>query len=234
MAADDADVALDGFLEVENRFASFLRAVPPSSEHNSVHSPILASILLDSCSLIETVLKSTMDNSRYEGIARITQHRSRRYTQTPPFLNIGDLRSVFKGDTLYAKPVWFLPRGKRSFPWYKWRQSTGNPTWWAGYNAVKHSRFGNARQAKLLTTMHALKGLFLVLVQSLEFRQRLVERGVIRCEGATAQKLRADAASWEPLPTKCSEPVIAVSSLLGYKFLSAGSGSSAGSLSVFI
>jgi hypothetical protein len=104
-----------------------------------------------------------------------------------------------------------------------WRNAAGNPTWWSAYNDVKHSRFDNARRATLGTTMHALKALFLTVVQSLEFRGRLVERGLIRCSGVSVQQLNIPVASWEPLPVQQQSPVVAVSSLFGYKFLSSGS-----------
>lgn len=234
MASAHADIAWDGFVELEDRFAVFLRAVPPRSEHNRVHSPALASLLLDGCSLIETALKSTMDNTRYSGVASIALHRARRYSAAPPYLNIGHLRDVFRADSFYAKPVWYLPGGNRSFPWYMWSKTTGNPKWWAAYNNVKHSRFENAPEATLGTTMHAMKALFLVMVQSLEFRARLVERGVIRCEGVAVAQVSVYASSWEPLPCPSASPVIASSSLFGYKYLSQGSPTQATGVSTFL
>lgn len=234
MASAHVDVAWDGFRELEDRFAVFLRAVPPRSEHNRVHSPALASLLLDGCSLIETTLKSTMDNARYNGIANIAQHRARRYAAAPPFLNIGHLRQVFRADSFYAKPVWYVPGGNRSFPWYVWRNPTGNPRWWASYNNVKHSRFDNASEATLGTTMHAMKALFLVLVQSLEFRARLVERGVIRSAGLAVAQVSAHASNWEPLPSPSTSPVVASSSLFGYKYLSQGSPTQATGVATFL
>jgi hypothetical protein len=233
MATADADVALDSFIEVEARFAAFLRAVPPRG-HDRVNSPVLAALLLDGCSLIESILKSTMDNARYNQIQGIAGCRQRRYSQQPPFLNIGDLRTVFRPDSFYGKPVWFLANGKSSYPWYVWRNQAGQPKWWDAYNQVKHSRFQNARRATLGVTMHAMKALFLVLVQSLEFRARLVERGVIRCSGVGVAQLRPDASNWETLPTASQSPVVAVSALFGYKFLSQGNSARAADASVFL
>lgn len=236
MTLDHADTALDGFTEVETRFRDFLRAVPATSEHAKVHSPLLASILLDACSLIETVLKSTMDNQRYDTRPNIAQHRSRRYTTSSPYLNINDLRQVFRPDQFYAKPTWLLARGDRSFPWYAWQKSAvKHPSWWTAYNKVKHNRFDNAKRATLGMTMHAMKALFLSIIQSLEFRGRLVERGVIRCHEANSIHGLANVASqWEPLPTDWSTPVIGVSSLFGYKFLSTGMPAHATEVSVFL
>jgi hypothetical protein len=234
MAAADADTAIESFLELERRFESFLRVVPVDPAHNRVHSPLLASVLLDACSLIETVLKSSMDNARYNTIPNIANIRQMRYSQNPPFLNIGHLRSVFRADTFYAKPVWYLPRGESSFPWYVWRSTSGQPKWWSAYNAVKHSRFQNASQATLLTTFHALKALFLAIVQSLDFRERLIDRGLIRCAGFSVQQLKTYAVQWELIQVQWQSPVIVRTQLFGYKYLSQGSPSRAADASVFI
>jgi len=222
MSTDHADVAIESFLDLERRFEAFVRAVPIAPEHNRVHSPLLASILLDACSLLETVLKSSMDNGRYNGIKDIKDIRLKRYAENPPYLNIGHLRAVFKADMFYSKPVWYLPRGETSRPWYVWRNQSGHPSWWNAYNSIKHSRFENAPKATLLTTLHALKGLFLVLVQSLEFRLRLIDRGLIRCAGVGIQELRSYAVQWEPIQVKWRSPIIVSTTLFGYKYLSLG------------
>ena len=223
MAVEHADNAIEGFLELENRFSDFVRAVPIAPEHNRVHSPLLASILLDACSLIETILKSTMDNDRYNGIPDIANIRAMRYSQHPPYLNIGHLKTVFRADVFYVKPVWYLPRGESSFPWYLWRNTNGHPRWWEEYNSVKHSRFEYASRATLLTTLHALKGLFLVLIQSLEFRERLVERSIVRSEHLDMRQLRTIVSDWEPFQYPVCEAIVATSVLFGYKYLTVGS-----------
>jgi hypothetical protein len=234
MASADSDTAIESFLELERRFEEFVRVVPIAPEHNRVHSPVLASILLDSCSLLETVLKSSMDNSRYNGIANIAAIRAKRYSQTPPYLNIGDLRTVFRPDMFYVKPVWYLPRGESSFPWYAWRRANGHPSWWDAYNSVKHSRFQNAPQATLMKTLHALKGLFLALVQALEFRDRIIDRGLLRCSLVTANQLHAHAIAWEPIPVQWQPPIVVSTRLFGYKFLAAGSPARATDATVFL
>lgn len=234
MSTADADTAIESFFDLERRFEAFVRIVPIAAEHNRVHSPILASILLDTCSLLETVLKSSMDNARYNAISNIANTRAMRYTDTPPYLNIGHLRTVFRPDMFYAKPVWYLPRGESSLPWYVWRNAHGQPRWWTAYNAVKHSRFQNASQATLLTTLHALKALFLVLVQSLEFRERLINRGLIRCNMASIHMLRAHAITWEPIPVLWQNPIVVNTTLFGYKYLSQGSPAHATDPTIFL
>lgn len=234
MSTNHADVAIESFLDLERRFEAFVRAVPIAPEHNRVHSPLLASILLDACSLLETVLKSSMDNGRYNSIHDIRNVRSMRYADKPPYLNIGHLKNVFKADMFYSKPVWYLPRGETSRPWYVWRNKSGHPSWWNAYNSIKHSRFENAPKATLLTTLHALKGLFLVLVQSLEFRSRLIERGLIRCSGVGIQQLRTYAIQWEPIQVEWQAPIIVNTSLFGYKYLSQGSPTHAVDPTIFL
>ncbi len=67
--------------------------------------------------------------------------------------------------------------------------------------------------------MHAMKALFLVIVQTLDFRETLVMRGIIRSRGMTVAALRPIAAVWEQLVTPGT--VIGATPLFGYKFLSA-------------
>jgi hypothetical protein len=234
MAIAHADTAIESFLELERRFEEFVRVVPIAREHHRVHSPVLASILLDACSLLETVLKSSMDNPRYDGIADIASIRAKRYSQTPPYLNIGDLKKVFRPDMFYAKPVWYLPRGESSLPWYIWRNATGQPKWWNAYNAVKHSRFQNASHATLLTTHHALKALFLALVQSLDFRGRLIERGLLRCSLMKTNQLQAHVVAWEPIPVQWEVPIVVSTKLFGYKYLATGAPARAVDSTVFL
>jgi hypothetical protein len=234
MAAHHADTALESFYELERRFEHFTRTIPVASEHLRVHSPVLASILLDACSLTETVLKSAMDNPRYNAIAGIAQLRAKRYAGAPPYLNINDLRTVFRPDMLYSKPVWYLPHGSSSYPWYVWRNTNGHPSWWSAYNKVKHSRFDMAHWATLGTTMHAMKALFLVLVQALEFRDRLVERGFIRRELRAIDNLKTDVAQWEVIQDGWHTPIIARSTLFGYRFLTEMNPTHAQDASVFL
>lgn len=233
MAVAHSDTAIDSFSELEKRLAAFLRVVPFNSEHQRVHSAVLASLLLDSCSLIESVLKSAMDNARYNGVANIALLRNKRYALQPPHLNINDLRVVFRADLFYVKRVWLLSQGDVSIPWYVWRQpQAAHPKWWRAYNDVKHSRLDNASRATLGATVHAMEALFLVLVQCLDYRARLIERGIIRSRTLTTAALTAAATNWETLPTQAT--VVAVSELFAYKFASAGSASQAVDQTVFL
>lgn len=232
MATTHANDAIDSFLELEKRFAHFLSAVTFKTEHLKVHSPLLAGLLLEAGSLSESIFKSAMDNGRYNAQPNIAVIRAKRYSTVPPYYNINDSREVFRADQLYHKRVWFLPRSDRSFPWAAWMKAVPtHPKWWRSYNKVKHGRFDHIADAKLGTVMHALGGAFLVLVQTLDYRATLVERGIIRSRNITAAQLRAVASGWEVLQTP--ESVIARTELFGYKFLSQGSPRQANDVSIF-
>lgn len=233
MSQNHANDAIDSYFEIERRFNHFLTAVTFKSEHLKVHSPLLAGILLDTGSLVESMLKSAMDNPRYDNTADIAAIRARRYVAAPPYYNVNDSRTVFRPDQFYAKKVWFLSRSDSSFPWHAWMNAAGpHPKWWQSYNHVKHDRFGNMAEAKLGTIMHAMEATFLVLVQTLDFRDTLVSRGMIRSSTLNTQELRAAAIAWEPLHTPAV--VVAVSSLFGYKYISHGSRRQAVDVSVFL
>ncbi len=212
------DWALDSFLDLERRMIEVLRIVPYESNHLRTFSPILASILFDASSLTESILKVSMDSKRYDSIPEIDSLRAQRYSIKKSHFTINDLWGVFRGDMFYVKPVWLLTRGITSYPWYTWRQKKmKHPAWWKAYNSTKHDRFGSARSATLQNALHALKGCFLCLSSSLEFRSRLVERGVIRSRALTAAQLVPIGTTWEPLQT--DEIVVSSTKLLGYEFL---------------
>lgn len=126
VAKDHAIDALDSFLSLEGRFRDFLRAVTFKKEHLKVHSPMLTSILLDAGSLSESVLKSGMDNARYNSRPNIASIRAKRYTTNPPYYTLNDSRTVYRRDQFYAKKIWFLPRSDSSFPWHSWQKATGS------------------------------------------------------------------------------------------------------------
>lgn len=232
MAATHANDAIDSFLELERRLQTFVSVVTFKSDHLKVHSPFLAGLLLDAGSLSESIFKSAMDNPRYNGVPNIAAIRAKRYATTTAYYNISDSRTVFRSDQLYHKRAWYLPRSDRSLPWAAWMKSTAvHPKWWKSYNNVKHDRFGHMKQAKLGTVMHALGGTFLALIQTLDFREALVERGIIRCRNINAATLRGIVNAWEPLQT--NETVVARTDLFGYKFLSTGSPKQADDISVF-
>jgi len=107
-----------------------------------------------------------------------------------------------------------------------------HPAWWKAYNDTKHNRFGNATQATMGTTLHAVKGAFLALITSLEFRTRLCERGIIRSKGLTHAQLKIAASGWEQIASPGL--IVAVTPLLGYKFLTTGHPDAATDSSVFL
>jgi hypothetical protein len=224
--------AIESFLEIEKRFVAFCNVVTFIPAHQKVHSPVLASLLLDCGSLSESIFKSAMDNPRYNGIPGVTAIRAKRYSGTAPYYNINDSRTVFRPDQYYGKKVWYIQRSDSSFPWHAWQQATGNPSWWKSYNNVKHDRFGNIAQAKLGTVMHAMQATFLVLVQTLDFREDLIKLGIIRSPSLNVAALLANATQWEPLLVQ--DVVYAKSLAFGYKFKSTGSQGNATDISVFL
>lgn len=237
MAVEHADDAIDSFLELEARFKDFLRNISYGSSHTRVYSPVLAGLLLETGSLTESMLKSAMDNARYNSVTRIADIRVKRYTTTPPYLNINDLRKVFRADMFYAKKVWYIPRGDSSFPWQPWaRQQVRHPKWWGAYNHVKHDRFGNIAEGKLQHVMHAMKAAFLVLVQAQDFREAAVMRGIVRSNALSGAQLRGLMTNWEPINTAAAPTavIVARTDLFGYKFQSSGSMAVATDTSCFL
>lgn len=232
MAGEDARDAIESFLNLEERLAAFCRIVPFVSAHYRVHSPTLASMLLDCGSLSESIFKSTMDHSHYDARPGVVVARTRRAATAPPYYNIADSRRVFRSDQLYNKSVWYIPRSDSSMPWHAWQRQTGNPAWWGAYNSVKHSRFANQSKATLSTVMHATGATFLQLVCSLDYRDELINQGVIRSSAMDVASLKATLVGMEPFTSP--SVIIARSGVFGYKYRTSGSPGYAKDISAFL
>ena len=105
VATTHADFAIESFSELETRFAEFLRVVPPDPTHLRVYSAVLASIFLDTCSLLESILKSAMDNARYDGITISAAHRASRYAAGTALSQYSRIFELFFGLTPFMQNV---------------------------------------------------------------------------------------------------------------------------------
>ncbi len=57
-----------------------------------------------------------------------------------------------------------IPRyGLELIPWDNWKTNK-TPDWWSNYNAVKHQRDKNFKQANLKNTLNSISGLFCLLL----------------------------------------------------------------------
>ena len=143
------------FSSLESELMEFLTFIPLLPENLSVSSPRLAPLLLDSCSLIDSVFRHTLGDDAARGLKAYASE---------------DRLSLHEAATLLlSQPIQLLT------PFLEWRSQA--PRWWEAYNRLKHDRVKHYGAATLENTVLALAGLHQVLVRSKDFLQHVAAAG---------------------------------------------------------
>jgi hypothetical protein len=155
--ADPLDVVFANFAQLEDQLLECLRFIPFTTENADVVSPKFVTILLEACSLIESVFRRMRhDNKR---------HNLRTYSQElEPHLDLEDATTIF-----LTTPLHYLR------PFEGWTQTP--PAWWNAYNQLKHRRLEHYQAASYTTIITAVAGLHQVIARSRIFVDRLPKAG---------------------------------------------------------
>lgn len=147
---ESVEFALSNFISLEEQFLSCLEYVPYSDNNAGVVSPKFIPIILESCSLVDSVLYSLADNNT-------ERYNLRRYSELfePSF----DLENNI---TLFLSwPIRAL------MPFKGW--TVRQPEWWSAYNNLKHDRLGNYQCATIANAVSALGALHQVMARDKHF-----------------------------------------------------------------
>ena len=160
------------YTTAENMLADVLRVVPYCAEHKSVWSPVLVTILQETCSQLDSLW-------RYQV--------KRNMTAVGGDLCIKDYFGFF-GQCM--APKWMVFWGEepeRIQPFKAWAglknsgfkkenyDSVPKLEWWNAYNEVKHNRLENQKKATLGRTVSALAGLFLAILRCPDCRDAILQ-----------------------------------------------------------
>jgi len=137
------------FLTLEQDFERTTRFVEPVAANFSTFSIEFARLLLATCSEIDVVAKVFCQAFNATPMpSKIDGYRVAISSQFPQF------------HTLKVE----LPRFAIDFqPWLSWGSGT-NPSWWTDHNKVKHERHEHFARARLEASLHALGGLYALLL----------------------------------------------------------------------
>lgn len=146
-------IAVDGLIHAETALQEALRYVPFCDEHRDVWSPAFSRIILEAASQVDSLWKATtklLDPTP----------ASDRLTLKNHFERFGALvakqHAIFFGG---SAPV-------AVSPFQKWQGGFAAPAWWDAYNALKHDRFSNQTEAKLIHAIEAVAALLLATIYS--------------------------------------------------------------------
>jgi hypothetical protein len=160
MLPDDNKLSfvVSNFEELESRLIECLSFIPFIQNNKQVISPKFIPIILESCSLIDSVFKSfeRQKGNRYD----FKSHT----TLVEPHLCLEEATTIFLNP-----PLRFLT------PFSSW--TTAAPSWWAAYNKLKHDRLANYEAATYENAILAMSGLHQVISRSVEFVPALLSAG---------------------------------------------------------
>jgi hypothetical protein len=152
-----AENTIRWYEDLEEALAAFLKGVPPQGNNLQVWSPKLATVLVEACTLTESVFyQITPISTAVGGMARDRMglvHYAELYAARRRFAE----RKV----ALLQEPLrWVEPfRG-----WAGRTAGFSKPDWWKTYEAAKHHRLDVLQEATLHTALLALAGALVTIV----------------------------------------------------------------------
>jgi hypothetical protein len=152
--------------------ADALRVVPYCDAHRDVWSPRFTTIILESCSQLDSLLKAQ---------AHLTPALVGNRTR----FNIGDYQNWFGADLAVQRAVFFdADPAKLVQPFSVWDPNLlitlTSPPWWSAYNKLKHSRLEYHTEATQRHAVDALAGLFVAILRSEICDSAIINHGWLR------------------------------------------------------
>lgn len=156
------------YQSLEEQLIEFLDIVPAHVQNKKVWSPRLATIIVESCELVDSVFRHfSQETSKFKEINRKSNE-----------LKLPDYAELYKDLMLYKRKVIFLVRPPEyRVPFDNWLDSFSEaPKWWSIHNKLKHDRFKNILNAKLENAINSLAGSLLVITAVPELGPYLISQ----------------------------------------------------------
>jgi hypothetical protein len=137
------------FLSIESDLEKCARYVDFSSNNYDTNSVEFARVIMAAAAEVDTIAKELcklIDPQANAG--NICQYASTILTTYPNLVNVE--MSINRYDVVVK-------------PWDGWSNSS-SPSWWQGYNKIKHDRTANFDRANLVNAISAVAGLLLILL----------------------------------------------------------------------
>lgn len=182
LAEDDRlRFVVSNFEELESKLIECLSFIPFIENNKAVISPKFIPIILEACSLIDSVFR-TFECQQGK------KHNLKSYTKlVEPHLYLEDASTIFLNP-----PLRFLR------PFETWTRAA--PPWWIACNKLKHDRLDNYRAATYENAILATSGLHQVLSRNIEFVPALISAGWFNSNGPDVVELMAARISSSGIP----------------------------------
>jgi len=220
----------DQYTVLERELEEVLNLLPPHKQNLHAWSPKLGFLLMNVCSILNSLFKAAQKHSEFQKHDGLKIHWNKK---NPDYSNFQPLfETVYQ---LSTKPVYFLPlwyktiigdsdieviRPIECYPYRNWSPNQP-PDWWTWHNKLKHDWLNFKEKGTLKETLRGFAGTFMVFVQFLDTRIVLIDADVIRLGGGFMKDvIKHDYGGLEPLPF--GQTLAAKSKLFGYIFETEG------------
>jgi hypothetical protein len=152
------DFVISNFNDLEAKLIDCLSYIPYFEQNIKTISPKFVPIILEACSLIESIFKDSVaqGNYNFKNYLKVLDDE----------LDLSDSVSI-----LLTSPIQFLT------PYDNWQKET--PIWWKIYNRLKHDRLNNLHLVTLDVTVFSLCALHQLISKHRGFTNQLIERSWI-------------------------------------------------------
>ena len=168
MAMDEsgAELVLKWFQDLERRFVTVCDLVPIGGATNEVFLPALSSIILEACSLVDTVLRSGLPTKAKRDDARCEDY-ARQYE---PKFGLGAKRSI-----IFSYPL------ETVIPFRNWYESNtfAAPPWWKAHNKLKHDRIKHFDRSTMRNAIDSLAALHQTMAIEPAFLEPLIRHDML-------------------------------------------------------
>jgi hypothetical protein len=170
----DKDQVLQWYGWLEEELLDILKYIPPSGQNLKAFSPRLASVIIESCGLLDSILRQVSTDPA------IVDGKSKRRDD----LKIKDYAKLYasKFNLSSSKSILLITPARYLTPFSAWGGSLfgdkyQSPSWWQTHNDLKHDRIANLRKAKLEVAIESLAGLQLVIATLPDFARAVLRGG---------------------------------------------------------
>lgn len=157
------DFAIASFSSLETQLITFMEYVPYIDNNKKVISPKFVPIIVDACSLIDSIFREITDDDT-------ERYSLKKYCEIhETYLSLEGNISLF-----LVSPLQLLE------PYAVWTKE--QPDWWAAYNALKHDRLNNYEVATYVNAVLSLAGLHQLMARCKMFIGGFLRAGWIDTE----------------------------------------------------
>jgi hypothetical protein len=170
----DKDQVLQWYGWLEDELLEILKYIPPADPNLETFSPRLASLIIESCGLLDSILRQiSPDPATVDGKSKPRKD-----------LDIVDYAKQYavKFEIAAAKSIVLISPPRYLIPFSPWLGlllggEYQSPSWWRIHNDLKHDRIANLRKAQLEVAIQSLCGLHLMIATVPEFASAVLRRG---------------------------------------------------------